>query len=79
VDTVPMNVEVFTAETRTAGSAPCTMVKVPPERGWADDGRTAPPSHTHSVTSAARARAGGTRRFMMSSLSSSVEIRSPEE
>ena len=38
-----MKVEVLTPDTSAAGSAPCTMVSVPPERGWADGGQRESP------------------------------------
>ena len=67
-----MKVEVLTPDTSAAGSAPCTMVSVPPERGWATAGSARPARSVNSVASTARRRAGRTERLMMIPLSSSV-------
>src|SRR5678815_6200964 len=62
-----MNVEVLTPETSVAGSAPCTMVRVPPARGW-DAATPAPARSKHTVASAAVSRAGRARRVMRNPL-----------
>src|ERR1700675_2574024 len=66
-----MKVEVLTPDTSAAGSAPCTMVSVPPERGCAAAGSARPARSVNSVASTARRRAGRTG-LMMGPLSSSV-------